>query len=84
MAEYMNIKPFGLNVIPTKTQEQVRESVEEAIGNLWSPVLDYLKKNEAVFSGNVSNEINKINFQTMRLGMAMDESTEIRNLDTKF
>lgn len=83
-ADYMSIKPFGLNVIPTKTQEQVTQSVEEAIGNLWTPVLDYLKKNEDVFSGDVSSEINKLNFQTMRLGMAMDEGKETRNLDTKF
>jgi len=85
MADYMSIKPFGLNVIPSKaTQEQVSKTVEEAIGGLWTPVLDYLKKNENVFSGDVSTEINKLNFQTMRLGMAMDEGKEVRNLDTNF
>ena len=83
-ADYMNIKPFGLNVVPSKTHEQVKETVEEAIGNLWSPVLDYLEKNDGVFSGNVAEEINKINFQTMRLGMTMDGTREVRNLDTKF
>ncbi len=83
-ADYMNIKPFGLNVIPTKSQEQIKENVEEAIGSLWSPVLDYLKKNEGVFSGDVAGEINKINFQTMRLGMTMNENSEVRNLDATF
>lgn len=85
MSESFNIKPFGLNVIPsTKTREQVGKNMEDAIGTLWSPVLDYLKENEDVFSGDIASEINKINFQTMRLGMVMDENKEIRNLDTKF
>lgn len=84
MAEAFNIKPFGLNVIPSKSAEQTGKSVEKAIGNLWSPVLDYLEKNENVFKGDVASEINKVNMQTMRLGMTMDESKVTRNLDTKF
>jgi len=84
MAEYMSIKPFGLNVIPSKTQEQVGKTVEEAIGSLWNPVLDYLSKNEDVFSGNVATEIDKLNLQTMRLGMTMDEGAQVRNLDAQF
>lgn len=84
MAEAFNVKPFGLNVIPNRTAEQTEKTVEAAIGNLWSPVLDYLKQNEDVFNGDVASEINKINLQTMRLGMTVDANNESRNLDMKF
>lgn len=84
MAEAFNVKSFGLNVIPSKTAEQTGKSMEAAIGNLWSPVLEYFKENEDVFNGDVASEINKINLQTMRLGMTVDASSERRNLDMQF
>ena len=73
-----NIKSFGLNVIPEsqqKTVEAAASSVESAISGLWEPILGYLKENENVFSGEVLNEIDKINNQTMRLGMTLNSST---------
>lgn len=83
MVESFNIKPFGHNVIPQRTAEQTGQTIEKAIGNLWNPVLEYLKENEDVFKGDISSEINKLNFQTMRLGMTMNASQETRNLDIK-
>ena len=73
-----NIKSFGLNVIPEnqqKTAEAAANSVESAISGLWEPILGYLKENENVFSGEVLNEIDKINNQAMRLGMTLNSNT---------
>lgn len=87
MVSQYNIKPFGLNVIPDiKTTEhgaekQAQQTIEHAIGALWEPVLDYLKTNENVFSGNVSSEIERLNMQTMQLGTIVNGSKEIRNID---
>ncbi len=71
-----NIKSFGYNVIPETKQrsvEQAAESVESAISGLWEPILGYLKENENVFSGEVMDEIDRINGQTMRLGMTLNQ-----------
>ncbi len=85
MSTNFNIKSFGLNVIPDLKQgKHTAQSVEKAIGDMWEPVLDYLATNENVFSGEVAQEINKINIQTMQLGTIVNADRETRNLDTKF
>ena len=85
MSTNFNIKSFGLNVIPDLKQgKHPVQSVEKAIGDMWEPVLDYLATNENVFSGEVAQEINKINIQTMQLGTIVIADRETRNLDTKF
>ncbi len=73
-----NIKSFGYNVIPDKqrTIERTAESVENAISGLWEPILGYLKENDNVFSGEVLNEIEKINNQAMRLNMTLNSGTK--------
>ncbi len=78
-----NIKAFGLNVIPDrqKTLEHTSQAVEGAISNMWEPILGYLKENENVFSGVVMNEIDKIQNQTMRLGMTINAGIEKRNIN---
>ncbi len=87
MVSEFNIKSFGFNVIPDRKEggrsvtEQTAKSIENAIGTLWEPVLDYLKTNENVFSGNVSAEIQRINMQTMQLGTIVNGGNEIRNID---
>lgn len=87
MVSEFNIKAFGLNVIPDRSQtgenlaSQTAKSIENAIGTLWEPVLDYLKNNENVFSGDVGAEIQKLNMQTMQLGTVVNGGNEIRNID---
>lgn len=79
-----NIKSFGFNVIPEqkgKTAEKTVESVGNAINGIWEPILDYLEKNDNVFSGEVSNEIEKLNFQAMRLNMTVNGGSEKRTLN---
>ena len=86
MVSEFNIKSFGFNVIPNKKQvanftDATAKSVENAIGTLWEPVLDYLKTNDNVFSGNVGAEIQRLNMQAMQLGTIVNGSKEIRNID---
>lgn len=79
-----NIKSFGYNVIPEqtgKTFEKAGETVESAISGIWEPILDYLEKNDNVFSGEVATEIDKLNFQAMRLNMAINGNSEKRSLN---
>ncbi len=85
MAENYTIKSFGLNIIPSGSDvKKMGENVEKAIGTLWDPVLDYLKENDNIFSGEVAREIEKTNIQTLNLGMAMRSSETERRLDEKF
>ena len=80
-----NIKSFGLNVIPegdrSRTAEQTAKSVENALSSLWEPILDYLKENENVFSGAIQGEIEKTDFQAMRLGMTLNAGNPTRNIN---
>lgn len=82
MVSEFNIKSFGFNVIPDRKQEaNTAKTVENAIGAIWEPVLDYLKTNENVFSGDVGAEIQRLNMQTMQLGTIVNGNKEIRNID---
>lgn len=84
MSENTPIKPFGLNVLSPKTQQQTQKTVESAIGNLWEPVLNYLKENDNVFSGNVAEEIRKTSVNAFKIGSMMSADSAERRLDTKF
>ena len=85
MSTNFNIKSFGLNVVPDlRNGKQAAHTVEKAIGDMWEPVLDYLATNDNVFSGEVANEINRINIQTMQLGTIVNADREAKNLDTQF
>lgn len=84
MVENYNLKTgFGLNVIPSQKLKIAGNKVEEAMSNLWTPLFDYLEKNENVFSGNIEAEINKINNQTLDLGNTVRKGQEQHRLDEK-
>lgn len=78
-----NIKSFGLNVIPENqhTIDHAAESVESALNGLWEPILNYLKENDNVFSGEVTDEIDKMNYQAMRLGMTLNAGNPRTNIN---
>ncbi len=84
MVSEFNIKSFGFNVIPDRKGNaavNTAKTIENAIGTIWEPVLDYLKTNENVFSGDVGAEIQRLNMQTMQLGTIVNGTKEIRNID---
>lgn len=80
-ANYTIRTSFGLNVKPT--EHVAEKTIAKALTSLWEPVLEYLETHENVFDGSVIKEINKTNFQTMRLGMIMEDGKRIGNLDLK-
>lgn len=76
--------PFGLNVkVPTRTLKEAQKTLEKQISSLWTPVFDYLEKNEQVFNGDISEQINQYNKQTYNLGAIMRDVTETHNFDMK-
>ena len=85
MAENYNFfnKPFGLNVqLPTRTIEQVQETAKKNI-NIFSPLFTYLEQNDAVFSGDISLEIDKYNRQMYSLGAIMRQGKAEVTFDTQ-
>ena len=82
-SEYLNLKPFGMNVLVPKEGKTAKHTIEKAVKNFWEPVVNYLEKNDEVFNGNIEREIDKINIQTMNLGFASREGETIHRLDTK-
>ena len=84
MANNYTIRSFGLNIIPQEKTEYAGKKVEQALDNLWEPVLDYLKENENVFNGDVVSQIEKYNMQTMNLGMEMRKLNVDHALDEKW
>ncbi|MBQ2872295.1 hypothetical protein IJE86_11385 [bacterium] len=77
--------PFGLNVrVPTRTLQEAQKTLENQISGLWTPLFDYLEKNEAVFNGDVVEQINQYNRQAYNLGAIMREVSEKPAFDMKF
>jgi hypothetical protein len=65
-------RTFGLNVrIPERTLKQAGATLGENAKNIVSPLFDYLEENDEVFTGNVANEIRKINLINFNIGAMM-------------
>ncbi len=76
---FVNIKPFGLNVFTGKEAQGNNKKTKhffEEENNAPSQV-------ERVFTGEVAHEIDKINMQTMGLGIIMRDGLETHSLDLK-
>ena len=81
--EFLNFQSFGINIGLPKNDQRTKKAIGNAVKSLWEPVMDYLKKNEDVFSGDIAKEIDRLNIQTMNLGFIAREGEEIHRLDTK-
>ena len=67
-----NFNLFGMNVhIPTRTIQQVKDTAVKHLGNIVSPIFDYLDDNQKVFSGEIREELNKYNAQMYAYGQVM-------------
>lgn len=76
--------PFGLNIkVPTRTLQEAQRTLEKQVSSLWTPVFDYFEKNEEVFNGDVTEQINQYNRQAYNLGAIMRDVTETHTFDTK-
>ncbi len=77
-------KPFGLNIkVPTRTLQEAQRTLEKQVSSLWTPVFDFFEKNEKVFNGDVTEQINQYNRQAYNLGAIMRDVTETHSFDTK-
>ena len=73
-----NFNLFGLNVhIPTRTIQQVKDSATKHLGDIVSPIFEYLENNEKVFNGEIREELNKYNAQMYRYGQVMRKGQPI-------
>ena len=76
--------PFGLNIkLPTRTIQEAQKTLTNQVSGLWEPVFDFFEKNEKVFNGDVSAQIDQYNRQAYNLGAIMRDVTETHNFDTK-
>ena len=76
--------PFGLNIkLPTRTLKEAQKTLTGQVSSLWEPVIDFFEKNDKVFNGDVSAQIDLYNRQTYNLGAIMRDVTETHNFDTK-
>lgn len=76
--------PFGLNIkVPTRTIKEAQKTLEKEISGLWTPIFDYLEKNESVFNGDITEQINQYNRQAYNLGAIMRDNTERPTFDMK-
>ncbi len=67
-----NFNFFGLNVhIPMRTLKQVKDSATKHLGEIVSPIFDYLEDNQKVFTGEIRDELNKYNAQMYAYGQVM-------------
>ena len=79
-------RPFGLNVkVPERTLKQAGETIANRASGVFSPMLNYLEDNQKVFTGNVSQEINKIFAESFNIGARMqDENIRVNGAVPKF
>jgi hypothetical protein len=81
---------FGLNIkVPEKTLGQIGKTAGDVAGGVLEPLFTYLEKNENVFSGDISHEINKIRAENFTMGVMLNAADEKVNgprpkFDSKF
>lgn len=65
---------FGMNIrVPQKVIKQSQSTAQNAVSNLWQPLFNFIEKNQAVFTGNIANEIERYNLMTYNIGAALRE-----------
>ncbi len=84
MAENFFKQPFGLNIkVPTRTIKQSQETAKNTVNSLWEPLFNFIDENQAVFTGNVANEIEKYNLMMFNTGAAMRKGSTLGSFDVK-
>ena len=83
MTNELNL-PFGLNVrLPQRTLQQMQETLEGQVENLFMPINNFFEVGENVFNGNVAEKIDTYNRQTYNLGAIMRNGIEKPTFDMK-
>lgn len=86
MADGNNIlnQPFGLNIkIPTRTVQQGQDTINHAIGGVFEPLFNFISENQNVFTGEISEQIEKYNLMSYNTGAILRKSERQRKFDIK-
>lgn len=81
---------FGMNIkVPEKTLEQMGKTAGKTASGVFEPLFTYLEENENVFSGNISEKLEKMYAEKFNTQVAMDMADAKVNgtrptFDTKF
>lgn len=87
---FNNSQSFGLNIkVPTRTIKQAGQTLSNTAGGVFEPLFTYLEENEKVFSGDITNELNKTLATNFNITLTMNAVDEKVNgpkptFDTKF
>lgn len=93
---FNNSQSFGMNIMSTSTAapdktvlQQVGETASNMAEGVFEPLFNYLEKNEEVFSGDISEELNKMYNSRFNMEITLSAEDEARNgakpkFDTKF
>ncbi len=78
-------KPFGLNVkVPERTMKQISESVKQNATSGVTNIFNYLTKNEQVFDGTVSKQLDNFFVQQFNTERIMADADINANVGHKF
>ncbi len=82
---FISNNPFEFNIqLPKKTLSEVQKVVQKEVGNISiNPIMDYLDKNNKVFSGEVAEEIRMYQAQIYSLGQFAREGQPITTFSVK-
>ena len=83
--KFISNNPFELNIqLPKKTLNEVQKVVRKEIENISvNPIMDYLDKNNKVFTGEVAKEIRMYQSQIYALGQYAREGQAISTFSVK-
>lgn len=77
-------QPFGLNIkVPTRTIQQGKDTLGLAVGGVWQPLFDYIGENQSVFTGKISEEIEKYNLMSYNTGAVLRNAQVQKTFDIK-
>jgi hypothetical protein len=87
---FNNSQGFGANIkVPEKTIEQIGKTGSNVAGKVFEPLFTYLEENENVFSGDITDEMNRLRAANFNTTLLMDIADEKVNgarpsFDAKF
>lgn len=74
---FNNSQSFGFNVkVPEKTMRQIGKTAGNVAGGVFEPLFTYLETNENVFSGDLTNELNKKRSEHFNMSLMLNAADE--------
>lgn len=79
-------KPFGFNIIPERTMQQVKESAVNLIKDVVTPASKYDESLDKIIDGTINRQINVYQniINSVNNNMASADKNAYKSLDVKF